>query len=113
MGVPLIRPEVVSKERPLGREVEIAKVSGAVPPEAVTGVEETANPTVKLIAELGSDVVKAWLIVRSKEALAVAPLLSVMVTVNEEIAKEEVAAPEITPVEGAIDSPLGRAGEIV
>jgi hypothetical protein len=42
-GVPVIAPVDVLSASPAGRDGEIAKVIGAVPPVAVTGVKEAAE----------------------------------------------------------------------
>jgi hypothetical protein len=68
--------------RPDGRDGEIAKVTAAVPPDAVTGVKLVATAlAVKVSDGLASVVVSAVEIASAKVFELVAPLASVAVTV--------------------------------
>jgi hypothetical protein len=74
-------PVEVFIARPVGRDGEIAKVIGAVPPLAVTGVELVATaPAVNVSDAIASVVVRAVEIVSEKVLELVAPLTSVAVT---------------------------------
>ena len=68
--------------RPDGRDGEIAKVTGAVPPDAVTGIKLVATALAVRVSDgLASVVVSAVEIVSAKVFVLVAPLASVAVTV--------------------------------
>lgn len=68
--------------RPDGSDGEIAKVAGAVPPEAVTGIKLVATAlAVKVSDGFASVVVSAAEIASAKVFELVAPLASVAVTV--------------------------------
>ena len=68
--------------RPDGSDGEIAKVTGDVPPDAVTGVKLVATALAVRVSDgLASVVVSAVEIVSAKVFVLVAPLASVAVTV--------------------------------
>ena len=68
--------------RPDGSDGKIAKVTGAVPPDAVTGIKLVATAlAVKVSDGLASVVVSAAEIASAKVFALVAPLASVAVTV--------------------------------
>ena len=67
--------------KPDGRDGEIAKVIGDVPPLAVTGVKMAADAAVSVSAATASVVESAAEIVKEKVLELVAPFASVAVTV--------------------------------
>jgi len=82
VGVPVMAPVVDEILRPAGSEGLTLKLSGAVPPDPVTGVNEVAawlTVSVVLATDWLADT--ALLTVRLKVAIAVALLVSVTVTV--------------------------------
>jgi hypothetical protein len=65
VGVPLIRPLVPEKFKPVGKvPPDSTKLSAPVPPEAVTGVNEAAAPAVKVVLGTACVVVSAGVTVR-------------------------------------------------
>lgn len=81
-GVPEIAPVEELIASPDGSDGEIAKVTGDVPPEAVTGVKLVATAlAVKVSDDLASVVVSAVETASEKVFALVAPLSSVAVTV--------------------------------
>ena len=81
-GVPEIAPVEELIASPDGSDGEIAKVTGDVPPEAVTGVKLVATAlAVKVSDDLASVVVSAVETASEKIFALVAPLSSVAVTV--------------------------------
>ena len=78
----MIAPAEELIETPDGSDGEIAKVTGAVPPDAVTGMKLVATAlAVKVSDGLTSVVVSAAEIASAKVFELVAPLSSVAVTV--------------------------------
>jgi hypothetical protein len=81
-GVPVMAPVEVFIESPDGRDGEIARVIGDVPPLAVTGVNDVAAAlAVKVWLEIASVVDSADETVSAKVLELVAPLASLAVTV--------------------------------
>ena len=81
-GVPVMAPVEVFIESPDGRDGEIARVIGDVPPLAVTGINDVAAAlAVKVWLEIASVVDSADETVSAKVLELVAPLASVAVTV--------------------------------
>ena len=81
-GVPVIAPVEVLIVRPVGSDGEIEKVTGDVPPLAVTGVKLVATAlAVKVSEAIARVVVRAAETVSMKVLELVAPLASVAVTV--------------------------------
>ena len=81
-GVPVIAPVEVLIVRPVGSDGEIEKVTGEVPPLAVTGVEEAAAIVAVNVSDaITSVVVSAAEIVSEKELVTLPPAASVTVTV--------------------------------
>jgi hypothetical protein len=58
VGVPVIAPVEVFKDRPAGRDGETEKVRGAVPPDPVTGVKDVAA-----VAAVSTVLAIAWVAV--------------------------------------------------
>ncbi len=82
LGVPVMAPIVVLKERPVGRVGEMLKLRVPVPPPAVTGVKLlTAWFWVRNLLAIDCVAVTALFTVSVKLFDAVAPLASVAVTV--------------------------------
>ena len=78
----MIAPVAVFIESPDGRDGEIARVIGDVPPLAVTGINDVAaTAAVKVSLEIASVVDRADETVSAKVLELVAPLASVAVTV--------------------------------
>jgi hypothetical protein len=78
----VIAPVDELSDRPEGRDGEIAKEIGDVPPLDVTGINDVAAITaVKVLLEIASVVESAVEIVNAKVLELVAPLESVVVTV--------------------------------
>jgi hypothetical protein len=81
-GVPVIWPVVVDMVNPVGRAGATAQARGVEPPVAVTGVTGVIKwLRVKATAGTAWFAVSPAFTVRSNEAVAVAPLASVTVTV--------------------------------
>ena len=67
VGVPLIRPFVVEKFKPVGKvPPDSAKLKVPVPPDAVTGVNEAAMPVDSVVLGTACTVVSAPFTVRLK-----------------------------------------------
>jgi hypothetical protein len=109
VAVPLMAPVLVLNDTPVGSDPPvIAKVSGAVPPLAVTGTNaKYAMPTVSVVLGTACVVASAVLTVRSKVLDETADAASVTVTVNVVAASVAVGVPEIVPVAAAKLIPLG------
>src|SRR6187402_1081733 len=87
--------------------------TGAVPPEAVTGVNATtAVLIVRARAATACVATRSGLTVRLSVLLAWAPFASVIVTVYVVVVEAVLGVPEIKPVVGARLSAAGSAGEI-
>ena len=81
-GVPVMAPVEVFIESPDGRDGEIARFIGDVPPLAVTGINDVAAAlAVNVWLEIASVVDSADETVSAKVLELVAPLASVAVTV--------------------------------
>ena len=81
-GVPVMAPVEVFIESPDGRDGEIARVIGDVPPVAVTGINEVAaTDAVRVLLEIAKVVESAAETVSANVLALVAPLTSVAVTV--------------------------------
>jgi hypothetical protein len=97
--------------RPVGSDGEIEKVTGEVPPLAVTGVdEEEATVAVNVSDAITSVVVSAAETVSEKVAVALPAAESVTVTVYVVAALLDAGVPVIAPVELLIDKPEGSPG---
>ena len=82
VGVPVIAPVEVLIVRPVGSDGEIEKVTGDVPPLAVTGVEEAAAIVAVNVSDaVTSVVVSAAETVSENVLVAVTDAESVTVTV--------------------------------
>ena len=82
VGVPVMAPVEVFIANPDGRDGEIAKVIGDVPPLAVTGINEVAaTDAVRVLLEIAKVVESAAETVSANVLALVAPLTSVAVTV--------------------------------
>ena len=78
----MIAPVVVLKVSPDGKDGEIAKVIGVVPPAAVTGVKDVAAVVaVKVLVAIARVVERAAEITSANVLALLAPLASVAVTV--------------------------------
>jgi hypothetical protein len=78
----VIAPVVVFSDNPEGRDGEIAKAIGAVPPAAVTGVKDVAAVVaVKVLVAIARVVERAGDMVSENVLVAVAAAASVTVTV--------------------------------
>ena len=78
----MIAPVDVLKLKPAERDGEIAKVIGAVPPDAVTGVNDVAAVVaVSVLVAMARVVESAAEITRANVLALLAPLSSVAVTV--------------------------------
>ena len=78
----MIAPVVVLKVSPDGKDGEIAKAIGAVPPAAVTGVKDVAAVVaVKVLVAIARVVERAGDMVSENVLVAVAAAASVTVTV--------------------------------
>ena len=111
VGVPVIAPVDVLMVRPVGRVGDIENVSVAVPPLAVTGVEEAvAIVAVNVSDAITSVVVSAAETVSEKVAVALPAAESVTVTVYVVAALLDAGVPVIAPVELLIDRPEGSPG---
>ena len=84
-----------------------------MPPEPVTGVNDTGWFTVSVVAGTDCAAVTALFTVREKVAVAVAWFASVTVIVYTVCALTAVGVPVIKPVVGLRLRPAGRSGEIV
>ena len=81
-GVPVIAPVEVFIESPDGRDGEIARVIGDVPPLAVTGINEVAAALAVSVSEaMARVVVRAAETVKEKVLVALPDAASVTVTV--------------------------------
>ena len=80
-GVPVIAPVDVLRLKPDGRDGEMAKVIGDVPPVAVTGVKEEADDAVRVSDAMARVVESAVEIVSAKVFELVALVASVAVIV--------------------------------
>ena len=81
-GVPVMAPVEVFIDSPDGRDGEIAKVIGDVPPLAVTGINEVAAALAVRVSDVIANVVdRAAEIVSEKVFVAVTDAESVTVTV--------------------------------
>jgi hypothetical protein len=81
-GVPVIAPVEVLSESPDGREGEMEKAIGAVPPAAVTGVKDAAAVVAVSVFDAMASVVESAGDIASENVLvAVADDASVTVTV--------------------------------
>ena len=80
-GVPEIAPVAVLSESPDGREGEMEKAIGAVPPVAVTGVKVAADDAVRVSDAMTSVVESAGEITSAKVLALVALVASVAVIV--------------------------------
>ena len=81
-GVPVMAPVEVFIESPDGRDGEIARVIGDVPPVAVTGINEVAaTDAVRVLLEIAKVVESAAETVSANALELVTPLASVAVTV--------------------------------
>ena len=81
-GVPVIAPVEVLIVRPVGSDGEIEKVTGEVPPLAVTGVEEAAAIVAVNVSDAITSVVVSTAETISENVLVVLPPTeSVTVTV--------------------------------
>jgi ribosomal protein L24 len=81
-GVPVIAPVEVLIDSPDGRDGEIAKVIGDVPPLAVTGINEVAAALAVRVSDVIANVVdRAAEIESEKVFVAVTDAESVTVTV--------------------------------
>jgi hypothetical protein len=80
-GVPVIAPVEVLSESPDGREGEMAKAIGDVPPAAVTGVKVAADDAVRVSDAMTRVVVSADEIVSANVFELVALVASVAVIV--------------------------------
>jgi hypothetical protein len=81
-GVPVIAPVEVLKVRPDGRDGEIAKVIGEVPPVAVTGVKDAAAVVAVSVFDAMARVVERTERTSSENVfVAVVEAASVIVTV--------------------------------
>jgi hypothetical protein len=79
--MPVIAPLVALMLRPAGRAGETLKVSGGVPPEPVTGVNDADGWfTVSIVVDTAVIATTALFTVSEKLEFAVAPLASVTVT---------------------------------
>jgi hypothetical protein len=77
----VIAPVVVFSDSPAGKDGEIAKVIGAVPPEAVTGVKDAAADAVSVSDAIARVVESADEITSANVLALVALVASVAVTV--------------------------------
>jgi ribosomal protein L24 len=77
----VIAPVVVFRLKPAGRDGEIAKVIGAVPPVVVTGVKDAADDAVSVSDAMASVVERADEITSANVLALVALVASVAVTV--------------------------------
>lgn len=118
VGVPLMRPFVVLNANPLGNAGLIAYDSVPPPPVPTTGVKAVnVVLIVNDFAPLGrsgpvlATTAAAFTTVISKEAEAVAPSLSVTVTVYD-VLTLAVGVPVIAPVVVLSDNPETRPGLI-
>ncbi len=76
----MIAPVDALMAKPEGRDGEIAKLIGDVPPLAVTGVKLAADAAVSVSDAVASVVERAAEIIKAKVLELVAPLASVAVT---------------------------------
>ena len=76
----MIAPVDALMAKPEGRDGEIAKLIGDVPPLAVTGVKLAADAAVSVSDAVASVVDRAAEIIKAKVLELVAPLASVAVT---------------------------------
>jgi hypothetical protein len=112
-GVPVMALVAVFIESPDGRDGEIARVIGDVPPLVVTGIKDVAaTAAVKVWLEMVSVVERAVDTVSAKVLELVAPIASVAVTVKLVEAVDDAGVPVMAPVAELIDKPDGRDGEI-
>ena len=111
-GVPLIRPLLVEKFKPVGSVPPgSANVSVPAPPDAVTGVNDATLPTVKVVLGKAWVVVSIAVTVRLKvlnEVCAVGVVWSVTVTVKLVVARAVDGVPVIKPVVVEKFKPVGR-----
>jgi hypothetical protein len=77
----VIAPVEAFRVKPDGREGEMEKAIGAVPPDAVTGVKDAAEDAVRVSAAITSVVERAVEIVSANVLALVALVASVAVTV--------------------------------
>jgi hypothetical protein len=112
VGVPVMAPVDALIANPDGRDGEIVRVIGEVPPLTVTGINEVAaTDAVRVWLEIARVVESAAETVSAKVLELVAPLASVAVTVKLVEDEDDVGVPVMAPVEVFIVKPEGRDGE--
>ena len=110
VGVPDIRPVVLSMVRPGGSVGETLYLSEPVPPPPWIGRSLAGEPWSRKMTGAFWAAVTAVLTVRLNEADAVALVASVTVTVKVVAPKETLGEPLMVPVEESIVSPVGNGG---
>jgi hypothetical protein len=114
VGVPVIAPLLVEMLSPAGSDGEMLYVSVPVPPVPVTGVNNAARwLSVRIFDAMDCVATTVLFTDRLKLAVAVAPLMSVTVTVNVVDALIAVGVPIIAPLVEERVSPAGSAGEML
>ena len=112
-GVPVIAPVEVFIDSPAGRDGAIAKVIGAVPPVAVTGVKDVAAVVaVRVFVAIARVVERTERTSSENVFVAVVEEASVIVTVYVSAGLDAVGVPVIAPVEELMERPDGKVGDI-
>jgi hypothetical protein len=112
-GVPVMAPVAEFIDKPAGRDGEIVRVIGVVPPLAVTGINEVAGTAAVRVSDAMTNVVESAVdTVRKNIFELVAPFTSVAVTAKLVAGEDEAGVPVMAPVAEFIDKPDGRDGEI-
>ncbi len=108
----MIAPVVGEMLRPIGRFGKTLYARGAVPPEPVTGVNDAvASFCVRTFEATAWVAVTPLFTVRLNMDVAVAPFVSVTVTVKLVVESTTPGVPLIVPVVGEILRPVGKPGE--